>query len=133
MNRQIVKLFGFIALLFALLIGFTSYWSVFDAHALKNNPDNTRPLLEQQQIKRGRILAANGSVIARSVPLGHGTGLRYVRHYPQGALFGHPIGYNFARQGDSEFEKSHNEELVGDELGIRLDPRSAERPKSRRR
>ncbi len=128
MNRQIVKLFGFIALLFALLIGFTSYWSVFDAHALKNNPDNTRPLLEQQQIKRGRILAANGSVIARSVPLGHGTGLRYVRHYPQGALFGHPIGYNFARQGDSEFEKSHNEELVGtsSEFGSILDQLSGQ-------
>ena len=31
MNRQIVKLFGFIVVLFAVLIGFTSYWSVFDA------------------------------------------------------------------------------------------------------
>ena len=73
MNRQIVKLFGFIVVLFAVLIGFTSYWSVFDAKALKNNTPTPRPLLEQQQIKRGRILAADGSVIARSVALGHGT------------------------------------------------------------
>ena len=36
MNRQIVKLFGFIVVLFAVLIGFTSYWSVFDAKALKD-------------------------------------------------------------------------------------------------
>ncbi len=123
MNRQIVQLFGLIVALFAVLIGFTSYWSVFDAKALKNNPENQRPLLEQQQIKRGRILAADGSVIARSVPIGHGSSLRYVRRYPDGALFGHPIGYSFARQGDSEFEQSHNEELVGtsSEFGSILD------------
>jgi penicillin-binding protein A len=123
MNRQIVQLFGLIVALFAVLIGFTSYWSVFDAKALKNNPENQRPLLEQQQIKRGRILAADGSVIARSVPIGHGPSLRYVRRYPDGALFGHPIGYSFARQGDSEFEQSHNEELVGtsSEFGSILD------------
>jgi peptidoglycan glycosyltransferase len=114
-NRQIVKLFGLIVVLFAVLIGFTSYWSVFDAQALKNKTANKRPLLEQQQIKRGRILAADGSVIARSVPRGHGAGLRYVRRYPEGPLYGHPIGYSFVQQGGSEFEQSHNDELVGTE------------------
>ncbi len=115
MNRQIVKLFGFIVILFALLVGFTSYWSVFDAKALKEKEANKRPLFEQQQIKRGRILADDGTVIARSVPKGHGPDLRYVRRYPQGKLFGHPIGYSFVEQGDSEFERFHDEQLVGDE------------------
>jgi peptidoglycan glycosyltransferase len=114
-NRQIVKLFGLIVALFAVLIGFTSYWSVFDAKALKEKEANQRPLLEQQQIKRGRILAADGTVIARSVPKGHGANLRYVRRYPEGALYGHPIGYSFVQQGDSEFEQFHNDELVGNE------------------
>ena len=45
MNRQIIKLFGFIVVLFAVLIGFTSYWSVFDASALKGKDANQRPLL----------------------------------------------------------------------------------------
>lgn len=115
MNRQIVKLFAFVVALFAVLIGFTSYWAVFDAQALKDKEANKRPLLEQQQIKRGRILAADGTVLARSVPKGHGAALRYVRRYPQGSLFGHPIGYSFVRQGDSELEKSHNDELIGSE------------------
>ncbi|MFI5028571.1 MAG: peptidoglycan D,D-transpeptidase FtsI family protein [Solirubrobacterales bacterium] len=115
MNSQIVKLFAFITVLFAVLIGFTSYWSVFDAKALKEKEANARPLLEQQQIKRGRILADDGTVIARSVPKGHGASLRYVRRYPEGKLFGHPIGYSFVRQGDSEFEQFHNEQLVGNE------------------
>jgi peptidoglycan glycosyltransferase len=115
MNRQIIKLFALIVVLFAVLIGFTSYWSVFDASALKGKDANQRPLLEQQQIKRGRILAADGTVLARSLPKGHGADLRYVRHYPESALYGHPIGYSFVRYGDSEFEQFHNDELVGNE------------------
>jgi peptidoglycan glycosyltransferase len=114
-NRQIVKLFAFIVVLFGVLVGFTSYWSVFDAKALKEKEANRRPLLEQQQIRRGRILAADGTVIAKSVGKGKGDEKRYVRRYPEGSLFGHPIGYSFVRYGDSEFEQFHNEELVGDE------------------
>jgi peptidoglycan glycosyltransferase len=114
-NRQIVKLFGFIGVLFAVLVGFTSYWSVFDAKALKEEEANKRPLLEQQQIRRGRILAADGTVIAKSVGKGKGDAKRFVRRYPGGALYGHPVGYSFVEEGDSEFEQFHNEELVGEE------------------
>ncbi len=115
MNRQIIKLFAFIVVLFGVLVGFTSYWSVFDAKALKEKEANSRPLLEQQQIRRGRILAADGTVIAKSVGKGHGDSLRYVRRYPKGSLFGHPIGYSFANNGDSEFEQFHNDQLIGEE------------------
>jgi penicillin-binding protein A len=114
LNRQIVKLFAFIVVLFGVLVGFTSWWSVFDAEALKEKNANKRPLLEQQQIPRGRILAADGTVIAKSVPKGKGASKRYVRRYPEGSLFGHPIGYSFVQFGDTEFEQFHNEELVGE-------------------
>jgi peptidoglycan glycosyltransferase len=113
-NRQIVKLFAFIVVLFGVLVGFTSWWSVFDAEALKEKNANKRPLLEQQQIPRGRILAADGTVIAKSVPKGRGAAKRYVRRYPEGSLFGHPIGYSFVQFGDSEFEQFHNKELIGE-------------------
>jgi peptidoglycan glycosyltransferase len=115
MNRQIIKLFAFITILFAVLVAFTAWWSVFDAKELKASKWNHRPLFEQQQIPRGRILAADGSVIAKSLPKGKGTGKRYVRHYPMGALFGHPIGYSFMEYGQTEFEQSHNAELTGEE------------------
>ena len=72
MNHQIVKLFGFVLVLYALLFGFTSYWSIFDANSLKANQANRRPLLEEQTIRRGSILADDGTVIARS----RGVGLR---------------------------------------------------------
>lgn len=113
MNRQIVRLFGFILVLYALLFGFTSYWSIFDSSSLKANSANRRPLLEEEKIHRGDILAADGSVIARSVPRGKGNNKIYVRRYPQGPLFGNPIGYSFVDRGRVGFELSHNDELVG--------------------
>jgi peptidoglycan glycosyltransferase len=48
------------------------------------------------------------------VPRGKGASKRYVRRYPEGSLFGHPIGYSFVRLGDTEFEQFHNEELIGE-------------------
>jgi peptidoglycan glycosyltransferase len=113
MNRQIVKLFGFLLVLYALLFGFTSYWSIFDSDSLKANQANRRPLLEEQRIQRGNILAADGSVIAHSRPVGKGNNKVYVRNYPKGALFGNPIGYSFVTQGRVGFELAHNDELVG--------------------
>ena len=114
MNARIIRLFVFIAFMFALLVGFTSYWSVFDAHDLKNQRVNKRPLFEAQQIKRGRITTADGVLIAHSIREGNGASRQYVRRYPNGTLFGHPIGYSFAEYGNSEFEKSHNDELIGE-------------------
>jgi Cell division protein FtsI/penicillin-binding protein 2 len=112
-NRQIVKLFGVILVLYALLFGFTSYWSVFDSSSLKANTANRRPLLEEQRIQRGDILADDGTVIAHSRQQGKGNNKIYVRHYPLGPLFGNPIGYSFVDRGRVGFELSHNDELVG--------------------
>jgi peptidoglycan glycosyltransferase len=114
-NAQIAKLYGLIVVMFAVLIGFTSYWSVFDAEALKDERDNRRPLLEELQVKRGTIRADDGTVLARSTREGKGSSRFYTRHYPQGSLFGHPIGYSFLDRGQSGFERFHNDELLGDE------------------
>jgi hypothetical protein len=35
-NNQIVKLFGFVLVLYALLFGFTSYWSIFAGRCWRN-------------------------------------------------------------------------------------------------
>ena len=115
MNAQVAKLFSLIVLMFAVLIGFTSYWSVFEAEALKEKRANRRPLLEELQVHRGTIFASDGTVIARSTREGRGRGRFFVRHYPQSSLFGHPIGYSFLERGQSGFERYHNDELLGEE------------------
>ena len=92
MNQPIVRLYGLIVLLFALLVAFTSRWTVFEASSLRDSRLNARGLLEQQRIDRGRILAADGAVLARSVRGAEGT---YERVYPTGQEFAHAIGYSF--------------------------------------
>lgn len=115
MNAQIAKLYALIVLMFAVLVGFTSYWSVFEAEALKDKQVNRRPLLEELQVRRGLIRASDGTVIARSVREGRGASRFFTRRYPQGSLFGHPIGYSFLDRGQSGFERFHNDELIGEE------------------
>ena len=96
MNRPIVRLYGLVVLLFALLVAFTSRWTIFEASSLRSNPLNKRALLEQERIARGRILAADGTVLARSV---RGAGGTYEREYPKGEEFAHAIGFSYTRPG----------------------------------
>jgi peptidoglycan glycosyltransferase len=111
-NTRIRNLFGLVVLLFTVLIGFTSYWSVFDADELEANSANKRPLLEEQQIRRGLIRAADGSVLARNRAVGDSPRF-YERVYPQGGLFGHPVGYSFVERGRVALEREYNDELTG--------------------
>ena len=90
MNAQIVKLFGFFVVLFALLIVWTTRWTVIDANALNANPLNSRSVILAQQIKRGRILADDGQVLAKSLPR---PGNTWTRTYPQGPLYAQSVGY----------------------------------------
>lgn len=115
MNTPIVRLYAFILLLFATLVYFTSKWTVFDADELADKDSNRRPLIEQQQIPRGTITTSDGVLIAESVPAGRGRRPVFVRRYPQGALFGHPVGYSFVDVGNSGIEESENDLLIGEE------------------
>jgi peptidoglycan glycosyltransferase len=113
-NRPIVRLFGLVVVMFAVLIAFTSRWTVFDAASLRNNPLNARSLLEQQRIDRGTILAANGSVLARSVRSGATRAEEtYKRTYPTGSEFAHAVGYSYLTLGRTGLERSRNSDLEG--------------------
>jgi len=114
MNRQIIKLFGFIVVLFAILIGFTSWWSVFDAKtsgrtaqqaaALRAAADPPRRILARRLGDREVGAGRQGDEQAVRAPLPAGLPLRP----PESATA-------FMEQGQSEFEKFHNEELTGEE------------------
>ncbi len=110
MNRPIVRLYGLVVVLFAVLIGFTSRWTIFQAASLRDNTLNKRAQLEQQRIERGRIVAANGLTLARSVRGSEGT---YTRIYPTGELFANAIGYSFVNPGQTALERYRNNVLSG--------------------
>jgi len=101
--------------LFAVLIGATSWWSVFGATGLKDNTANRRALIEEQQVPRGLILADNGERLAVSRPRGRGKDRIYVRHYPTANLFSHAVGYSFIERGRAGLERSRNDALAGEE------------------
>jgi penicillin-binding protein A len=114
-NRQIVHLFGVVALLFALLVGYGTRWAVVEQEELESEAANRRPLLEEQRIPRGDILARDGTVLARSRARGRGENRFYTRAYPQGALFGHIVGYSFIERGRAGLEQSLNDVLASEE------------------
>ncbi len=111
MNAQIVRLFGLIVVLFALLVVFTTRWTVIDAAALDANPLNSRTLIAELKIKRGEILAGDGTVLAKSVPKGGG---EWGRTYPTGSLFAQPIGYwSDEANNDAGLERFRAGQLAG--------------------
>jgi len=110
MNRPILRLYGLVVVLFALLVAFTSRWTIFEASSLRENPLNARTLLEQERIDRGPIVASDGTVLARSVRGAEGT---YRRTYPQGEEFAHAIGYYYTTLGSFGLERSRNSPLSG--------------------
>ncbi len=118
MNQPIARVFVLVVLLFALLVGFTSRWTVFEAASLRDNKLNARGLLEQQRIDRGLIVAADGTVLAKSVRA-HGSSsseVVYERAYPTGSLFANAVGYDYIDPdlGSTGIERYRNEVLSGE-------------------
>jgi peptidoglycan glycosyltransferase len=109
-NTPIIRLFGLVLVLFGVLVAFTSRWTVFEAEALRENPNNRRVLFEEERIKRGIIKAGDGRVLAanRALP-----GDRYARRYPAGELFSHPIGFTSLDRGRIGLEEFYNDALTG--------------------
>jgi peptidoglycan glycosyltransferase len=115
-NGPIVRLFGLVVFLFALLVGWTTRWAVIDAKSLQQNTLNERTLIDEQKIKRGRILADDGTVLAHSVPAGGGS---FTRTYPTRSLFSQSIGYSNLAEGQAAgLELSRGPELRGLQTGI---------------
>jgi peptidoglycan glycosyltransferase len=139
-NTPVVRLFGLVVVLFAVLIGFTSRWTVFEAEALRENTANRRVLLQEERIKRGVIRAADGSLLAGSRKIDAD---RYARRYPAGDLFAHPVGFFSIERGRTGLEEFYNDPLsarattaigalerllgprdVGDDLQTTLSPKA---------
>ena len=127
MNARIIKLFAFIAVCFAVLIGFTSQWSVFGADDLRQQTANKRPLFEAQQIKRGSILAADGTMIARSVSEGQGASRQFVRRVPAGRAVRPPDRLQLPDRGQLRVRALPQRRADRSELRVHDDPRRTPR------
>ncbi|MCK9248499.1 MAG: penicillin-binding transpeptidase domain-containing protein [Solirubrobacteraceae bacterium] len=115
MNTSIRNLFVVLVLLFGVLVAFTSRWTVFEDGDLRADALNRRDVIRAERVPRGRILAADGTVLARSVrerSRSSGT-TRYVRRYPLGSKYVGPVGYSDTSLTQTGLERSMNEPLAG--------------------
>jgi peptidoglycan glycosyltransferase len=121
MERRIRRLGIALVLLFAVLFGQLAYVQVFAADDIKNHPANfSRQLIAEYNVQRGKILTADGLVLAESVPAPEGSRYRFERRYPQGELYGYITGFYSRIYGRSALERSMNSYLSGDASELAL-------------
>jgi len=112
-NRSIQRLYAAVIVAFALLAAFLAWWQVVRASDLRDRADNPYSFERERTIDRGRIMTADGTLLARSVPVKDGTRTVYRRVYPNGTLAPHVVGYANSQLGRSGVESAMNRYLAG--------------------
>jgi len=114
MNKQIRRLA--VALLACYLVLFVqlNVLAVGRQDQLNADPRNNRQTERDFNRPRGAIIAADGTVLARSVPTTRGDEFKYQRQYPLGDLFGNVTGYYTFSFGSTQLERTQNAVLMGD-------------------
>jgi peptidoglycan glycosyltransferase len=115
-NKSIRKVALAMTIVFVALFANLQYVQVARSHSLANDPRNGRVLLRELGVKRGQILAADGTVLAQSVATGSKQ-FPWRRVYPRKNLFGHITGYytNSAFCGSAGLEATYDQYLSGRE------------------
>jgi len=116
MNPQIRRVAFVVVALFVALFLNLNYLQVVDAKKLANDPRNVRQAVRDYSRPRGRILSADGQVVAESVP--SGDEFKEQRRYPLGALFGHITGFFSFTFGSTGVEHAYNSDLAGHTLRV---------------
>ena len=113
MNRSIRRLYLTLAGGFGLLIAMLGWWQVVAASDLKDRPFNEQSLRAERLIDRGRILSADGTVLAASRARRIAGQRVFERVYPQGSLAANAVGYVSDRRGKTGIESVYNRYLSG--------------------
>lgn len=91
MNQPIRRLSMLVALMFALLLGSSTWIQVLGSQDINDRPGNRRTQLESYARERGQILLG-GQPIASSTPTEDD--LQWQRHYSSPNLYSHVTGWN---------------------------------------
>lgn len=112
MNRSIRQLAIGLMVCFTALFVQLNYIQVFRAESLNEHPANTRQVVADFNQPRGRIEAADGTVLAFTEDV-DGT-LTKQRVYPGGELFAPFTGFYSFHYGAEGVEREYNDALIGD-------------------
>lgn len=107
-NKRIITVLASLSLVFTILIGYTSYFQVFKAEAIKNNSYNKRLWIDEESVLRGSITDRNGKTLVYSEKKDN----MNKRYYKYGRLYSHIIGYSYREYGKAGLELTYNNALL---------------------
>ena len=105
-KKMIYTIAAIFIMLFAILIGYMVYFTLFKEKQIAAHPQNTRLNSVEDEVVRGDIYVTNGSaleLIATTTEDG-------VRYYPYSNLYAHPVGYS--QSGKMGVEALANAQLL---------------------
>jgi penicillin-binding protein A len=111
-NKQISRVAIVALLLLAALIVATTYWQSWAAPSLAAKQDNAIERVAQFTIKRGKIYAANGELLATNRAVKAGGQTLYLRRYPSNGLASQTIGYSTQGRSRAGIEDAMNSYLT---------------------
>jgi len=112
-NKQLRHVSVFALVLIAVLIGATTYWQTWAKADLAARKGNSVSLIERLTVDRGKILAADGTVLANNrKSRKHGLTF-FTRHYPQNDLAPQVVGYATNAGTTTGLEQSLDDYLTG--------------------
>ncbi len=113
MSRRIRWLGVVILLCFAVVMVQLTHIQFGEAKKLADSSSNPKNATLKYNNDRGYILAADGTVLARSVRTPAGvSSYKYYRQYPGGALYSGIVGYSSTYYGTAGVESAYNDQLV---------------------
>jgi peptidoglycan glycosyltransferase len=118
MNRQISKIALFALIMLAALIVATTYWQTWASAGLADRQDNAIQRVAQFEIKRGRILTADGTVVASNVQVKRGGKTLYFRRYPAQGLAAQVVGYSTQERSRAGLEREENAYLTASNANL---------------
>ncbi len=113
MNRSIQRLFLVMAGGFGLLALMLGWWQVVHASDLRDRQGNPQAYQAERLIDRGRIISADGKLLAASRARRVEGQRVFQRVYPQQSLAAHVVGYAAALEGKTGIESTYNRYLSG--------------------
>lgn len=90
-NREFAVVTYFFLAIFMCMMGYFTYFQVFQSETFINSAYNGRQDLFARSVSRGEIYSADGKVLAETVTDAQGNEMR---RYPYGRLFSHVVGYS---------------------------------------
>ncbi|MDX6555219.1 MAG: penicillin-binding protein [Miltoncostaeaceae bacterium] len=98
---------------FLVLVLLLGYWQMIAAGSLNDREDNLQTAQRERLIDRGRIISADGRILAASRARRVQGQRLYQRIYPQGSLAAHAVGYATIGGEKTGLEDSYDRYLSG--------------------